>query len=504
MPETATLVSGTVKEKAVTPSAPQKIPEESAFGFCVVALFLLPMTQSSTSDLARELELWIAKHLPGDKLPSSRELVRQFSVSPVTVRNAIRDLSVRGLVDVRVGVGVFVRHRVQIEPADFNWQVSALGAQENIVSVLASTQRAAAEDSICLHSGYPDEELLPSDLVRRSLGRVGKQRLAHQRSPMQGLVELRLWFASKMPGFKERDVVIVPGTQSGLSAVLRAVAPKELIIESPSYWGTILAARQLGVKLLPVASDSEGPDAADLERILRTSSARAFYAQPNFGNPHGVGWSHKRREEIMDVLKASNAFLIEDDWAHDFALGESSTPIAAGDSKGQVIYLRSLTKVVSPAVRVGAIYAKGPVLQRIVAEISAEALYTSGILQSVALDVVKQPAYERHLVRVRSSLLLRRDALISALRKHAPSVSIPRIPQGGLNLWCRLPDEVDAREVAERCESKGVMVAHGRDWFPSEETGPFLRLNFSGPAPERYGEAAQVIEQAIAEAMGLD
>lgn len=447
--------------------------------------------------LVGELETWIAQHKAGEKLPSSREITRSYSVSPVTVRNAIHELATRGLVEVRVGVGVFVRHRQQLPRADFSWQVGALGPQPNTGRGLAATQRASTDEAISLHSGYPDESLLPTNLVRRALTRVSKSYDAYRRAPVRGMAELRQWFASQLVRANERDVVIVPGTQSGLGAIFRAISPKELIIESPSYWGAILAARQAGISLLPVESDDEGPIPESLERLLRTSSARAFYGQPTFGNPHGKRWSTARRKTIIEIIRAFNAFLIEDDWAHDFAFDAPDVPIAADDAEGHVIYLRSLTKVISPAVRVGAVIAKGPVLQRILAEVSAEALYTSGILQAVALDVVKQSAYATHLKNMQVALRQRRNDLLEALSRYAPSVETPHVPQGGLNLWCRLPDGTDPQEVAERCEGRGLIVAPGRDWFPSEEIGPYLRLNFAGPHPERFVDAAMILDSVV-------
>ena len=445
--------------------------------------------------MLNELEIWISQHKAGDKVPTSRELMERYSVSPVTVRNAIRELTTRGLVDVQVGVGTFIRRRSTIT-ADYSWQVSALGPQPRTARTLAATQRTSTVEAISLHSGYPSSELLPTSLVRRALTRTSKSSHSYERSPMQGLPKLRQWFAAQVNA-TDRDAVIVPGTQSGLAAILRAVVQQELIIESPSYWGAILAARQSNLTLLPVASDANGPIPDDLERLLRSSSARAFYAQPSFANPHGRSWSSERREEIMSVLAAFNAFLIEDDWAHDFALDAPATPIAADDTAGRVIYLRSLTKAISPAVRVGSIVAKGPVLQRILAEVSAEAMYTSGILQAVALDVVTQFAYRTHLKNMQSELRGRRDALLDAIAQYAPSVQVNQIPKGGLNLWCRLPDGTSARDVAERCEGRGLIIAPGEDWFPSEELGQYVRLNFAGPNPERYVEAAQILESVV-------
>jgi DNA-binding transcriptional MocR family regulator len=250
--------------------------------------------------------------------------------------------------------------------------------------------------------------------------------------------------------------------------------------------------------MVPVASDAEGPDPDDVARAFTETGARVFYAQPNFANPTGAQWSPVRRERVMAAVRKHGAFLIEDDWARDFGMESESVPLAAYDDTGHVVYLRSLTKSVSPAVRVGAVIARGPVRERILADRAAESMYVSGVLQAAALEVVLQPAWRSYLRGLRRQLRERRDLLASSLAEHVPQAALDHLPQGGLNLWARLPDGVDLDQLVRDCANDGVHIAAGTEWFPAEPSGTFIRLNFAGPDPSRFPEAASVIGQAIA------
>jgi DNA-binding transcriptional MocR family regulator len=134
---------------------------------------------------------------------------------------------------------------------------------------------------------------------------------------------------------------------------------------------------------------------------------------------------------------------VEDDWAHDFGIDTDSRPMAAQDASAHVVYIRSLTKSVSPTIRIGAIVARGPVLERLLADRAAESLYVSGLLQQAALEVVTDPGWRAHLRRLRPQLRERRDHLVAALRERAPALQIDSVPRGGLHLWARLPDGTD-------------------------------------------------------------
>jgi len=134
--------------------------------------------------------------------------------------------------------------------------------------------------------------------------------------------------------------VILPGSQSGLSTLFRTLggAGRPLLIESPRYWGAILAAAKVGVQLVPISFGPHGPNPDALDRAFAQTGARAFYTQPNFANLTGSQWSADLGDTVLGIVREHGAFLVEDDWAHDFGITTDAAPVAARDDSGQVVY----------------------------------------------------------------------------------------------------------------------------------------------------------------------
>jgi len=466
------------------------------------------MSEDSSDRIVAGLRRWIASAPPGARVPSNRALVAQHGASPVTVQKAMARLARLGLVEARPGAGTFVRAQRLPRTADYGWQTSALGAPPARLAGLTSSQRTVAPDAIGMHSGYPAIDLLPERLVRQAITRASRTPAALTRSPAAGLPELQAWFASELAASapadvipaSARDALVIAGSQSGLSSIFRAVVGtgQPLLIESPTYWGALLAAEQAGVVLVPIPSGANGPDPDAVERAFAETGARAFYAQPTFANPTGASWPASTGLAVLESVRRHGAFLIEDDWAHDLAIDDDPRPIAAMDDDGHVVYLRSLTKSVSPALRIAAVIARGPARDRILADRAAESMYVSGLLQAAALDVVTQPAWTTHLRGFRDQLRVRRDLLLSHLAEHAPTATVESVPTGGLNLWVRLPEGTDVDAVVRGCETRGLIISPGSEWFPAEPSGAYLRLNYSHADPSRFAEASGILGSVLA------
>ena len=466
------------------------------------------MNNDSSSRIVAALRHWVAGAAPGAKLPSTRSLVAEYQASPGTVQKALQALTAQGLIESRPGVGTFVRAVRTARPSDYGWQTAALRPPASPLPSSPGTMRTVPGDAIWFHSGYPDRELLPERLVRSALARAARGDAALSRPPAAGMPELQQWFAHELGSATPagitpptpNDVIVLPGSQSGLSSIFRALvgAGQPLLIESPSYWGAILAAAQTGVRLVPVPSGPEGPEPADVDRAFAETGARAFYVQPNYSNPTGAQWPRDRGDEILDVARRHGAFLVEDDWAHDFGITSDPIPLATRDDSGHVVYIRSLTKSVSTAIRVAAVVARGPARERILGHRAAESMYVSGLLQAAALDVVTQPGWQTHLRGLRQQLQSRRDLLATSVREHVPQAHIDNLPKGGLNLWVRLPDTTDLPQLVRDCGEAGVVIAAGTEWFPAEPAGAFIRLNYSGPNPGAYPQGTRIIGEALA------
>lgn len=423
---------------------------------------------------------------PGGRIPSVREVCGALDASPVTVQRAITQLSRQGSLVPRPGVGTFVAEsRAATRPRDDAWQLGVLGAWEESPATRAF--EIARPGHLELSSGYLDPTMQPVELVARAARRAAGNARLWGRMPVEGLLDLRHWFARDLGGgATEEDVLIVPGGQAALATSLRALCPYggAVVVEAPTYFGALTVMRTLGLRVVPIPVDDEGIVTAGLEEAIRASGARVLYLQPAFSNPSGVVLSAERRREVLAIAQRTSAFVVEDDYARDLAYANLAPAPLFREGPGRVVYLRSLTKTTVPGLRIAAIVAHGPVLARLRAMRAAEDMFLAGVLQGTALEVVTSSGWEAHKKAVRSALVARREIVLGALQRHFPSAVVRRIPEGGFSLWVELPRGVSESELTAAASEKGVRVTEGAAWFPPGKYADHIRIALSGAGAE--------------------
>jgi DNA-binding transcriptional MocR family regulator len=195
--------------------------------------------------------------------------------------------------------------------------------------------------------------------------------------------------------------------------------------------------------------------------------------------------------------------VIEDDCARRLGHGgQLPPPLLADDPYGTVVHVSSLTKPTSPNLRVGALVARGPVLERLRAIQVVDSFFVPRPLQEAVLDLVGAPAWPRHLRAITAGLRERRDAMLAALHRDLPDLSASlRVPAGGNYLWLRLPGGTDETALAAACLRAGVAVSPGRPYFAAEAPAPYLRLGFANTAgADEINEGVRRIATAREEA----
>ncbi|MGW3527573.1 aminotransferase-like domain-containing protein [Streptomyces olivaceus] len=454
--------------------------------------------RSSVAELVDTLRRELDRYSPGGKLPSSRALVDRFRVSPVTVSRALAQLAAEGLVVTRPGAGAFrARPRASAATAgDTSWQevaLSADGAADLVPrSVDASgvlvSLAAPAPGVVEFNGGYLHPSLQPERAMAAALARAGRRPGAWGRPPMEGLPELREWFARGIGGaITAAEVLITAGGQSALTTALRALAPPgtAVLVESPTYPGMLAIARAAGLRPVPVPVDADGVRPALLADAFRATGARVFVCQPLCQNPTGAVLAPERRGEVLRIARAAGAFVVEDDFVrrlvHEDA-GPLPAPLAADDPDGVVVHVCSLTKATSPSFRVSALAARGPVLERLRAIQVVDTFFVPRPLQEAALELVGSPAWPRHLRAISAQLKARRDAMTSALRLRLPEVALPHVPSGGYHLWLRLAEGTDELALTAAALRAGVAITPGRPYFSAEPPAAHLRLSFAAVA----------------------
>lgn len=465
--------------------------------------------RSSVDDLAKQLRRELDRYSPGGKLPSSRALVERFRVSPVTVSRALAQLAAEGLVVTRPGAGAF-RAQAPAPPApagDTSWQEVALSADGAADLVPRSVDASGVLVSLAapppgvieFNGGYLHPSLQPERAMAAALSRAGRRPGAWGRPPMEGLPELREWFARSIGGpVTAAEVLITAGGQSGLTTALRALAPPgaPVLVESPTYPGMLAIARAAGLRPVPVPVDADGVRPELLADAFHATGAPAFVCQPLFQNPTGAVLAPGRRAEVLRIAREAGAFVVEDDFVrrlvHEDA-GPLPRPLAADDPDGVVVHVSSLTKATSPSFRVSALAARGPVLERLRAIQVVDTFFVPRPLQEAALELVGSPAWPRHLRAVSAELKARRDAMTGALALHLPEVALPHIPSGGYHLWPRLPDGSDEAALVSAALRAGVAITPGRPYFSAEPPAGHIRLSFAAVAGT--GEIAEGVRR---------
>lgn len=348
-----------------------------------------------------------------------------------------------------------------------------------------------------LNGGYLHSSLQPERALAAALARAGRRPGAWSRPPVEGLTELRDWFAREIGGpLTAADVLVTAGGQSALTTALRALAPPgaPILVESPTYPGMLAIARAAGCRPVPVPCDAEGVRTDLLAAAFEATGARVFVCQPLFQNPSGSVLADARRAEVRRIARAAGAFVVEDDYARALAhedAGPLPATLAAEDPDGVVVHVRSLTKATSPSLRVGALAARGPVLDRLRAIQVVDSFFVPRPFQEAALELVGAPAWPRHLRAVAAELRHRRDVLAGALRRELPGLTLPHLPSGGYQLWVRLPDGADETAFVAGALRAGVAVTPGRPYFCAEPPGPYVRMSFAGVASA--GELAAAV-----------
>jgi len=455
--------------------------------------------RSSVTELADRLRSELDRYSPDGKLPSSRALVDRFKVSPVTVSRAIGQLVAEGLVVTRPGAGAFRAGQRRTTPApagDTSWQEVALSADGAEGLVPRSVDATGVTVSLAVpppgviefNGGYLHPSLQPERAMSAALARAGRRPGAWGRPPLEGLPELREWFARAVGGtVTAAEVLIGAGGQAGLTTALRALAAPgaPVLVESPTYPGMLAIARSAGLRPVPVPVDPGGVRPGLLAEAFRASGARVFVCQPLFQNPTGAVLAPDRRAQVLRIAREAGAFVVEDDYVRRLAhadAGPLPSPLVADDQDGVVVHVTSLTKATSPSFRVSALIARGPAFSRLRAIQIVDAFFVPRPLQEAALELVGSPAWPRHLRSLATELKVRRDAMTAAVRTGLPALALPHVPSGGYHLWLRLPDAADESALTAAALRAGVALTPGHPYFSAEPPGPHLRLSFAAVA----------------------
>jgi GntR family transcriptional regulator/MocR family aminotransferase len=462
----------------------------------------------------------------GFRLPPTRALATALGTNRNTVVRAYDDLCGAGFLQSTVGRGTFVARQQPLAakgkvtavalaaaaaPAAGELPWSTLIARTVLAEPLSRVERlqrsasVMSTDTINLARMEPSADQIPDELLRRCAEHVfrtlGARALGYP--ARDGLPRLRALVAEDLakkgvPAAAD-DVVITSGSQQALDLISRAlVNPGDpFLVDESTYGGALNVFSAAGARLVPVASDDEGPTPAALERVGHIG-AKGLYLMPNGHNPTGACVSQARREALVAWSRRTGVPLIEDDYVADLDL-DGATPLAALRALDRdVVYIGTFSKRLAPALRIGFLVAPPALRAKAALLKHTMDLGSSELLQHILAEFLERGYLAAHLAKSIPEYRRRRDALEEGLGRHLPKGLGWSRPLRGVSLWLPLPPSLPPQAVFEEARRKGVLV-HPSSLNAVEETAAGgIRLTYCTEPPARLAEGARRLGRAFA------
>jgi 2-aminoadipate transaminase len=427
----------------------------------------------------------------GDRIPATRELAGLLGLNRTTVSAAYEMLETEGLISGHVGRGSFVTGgpAPQTSPG-VDW-IALLDRGD----ASAPARAASPSDGISFAFSRPSRDLFPLDEFRASCAAVlARHDLADilQLGSPAGYEPLRRYLLDDArrthvaaPG---DDILITNGVQQALDLIGRVLLrPGETVaVEDPIYPGLRNVLASTGAQLCGIPSATAGMDPAQLERALDREHPRMIVVTSNFQNPTGVTVPLHARRALLDAACRAGVPMIENDSYGELRYsGEPLPALKQLDESGGTILLRSFSKVSFPGLRVGWALGPKPLIDRLRAAKESADLHTDQLSQAVLLEFAESGRLEAHRARILRAGAERLAATLAACREHLPPGSRWTQPEGGMNLWVRLPEPLDAANLLPRAQREGVSYLPGRYFAVSRMDPGALRLSFAGLTPDQ-------------------
>lgn len=433
-----------------------------------------------------------------DRVPSVRELARQRSISITTAVASLRELEQRGLIEARPKSGYFVARRRPLPATPEQVELPKRARLAGTQAALKKLAQASLDPGLArLGQALPDPGLFPERALRASLIRAVRRDsrlLGEYPVRMGGSLALRGQIARHYArigvALTAEQIVITNGCTEALTLAMRMTTrPGDVIaVESPTYFGVLQAAENLGVKVIEVASHPRDGLSVDALRDLLASrvggAVRACAVIPSFSNPNGSCMPVQARRALVELCTAHDIVLIEDDIYGDLQFaGPRPLPCKAFDTDGRVLLCSSFTKALAPGSRTGFI-TPGRFRDTLRGAKQMLSGATALAQQEMLADFLASGRYERHLRTLRRRLQQQLAQLSQCVQDAFPAGTRLTQPQGGFVLWVELPDDVDTTALYDEAVRQRVDYVPGPLFSAAGHYRNCMRLNAGYPVTE--------------------
>ena len=376
----------------------------------------------------------------------------------------------------------------------------------------------ARPEVISLAGGLPDTSTFPPATFAAQMTRIAQESAAEalQYGPTEGFDEtraaVRMVMEAEGMSPDPDDIIVTTGGQQALDLIAKTlVDPGDTVIcEAPTYPGAVPVFCSYEADTHQVAVDEDGMRIDELEAACDRLQAEGrkpkfIYSVPTFQNPAGVTLSLERRRRLVELARSREILVVEDS---PYGLlryeGEPVPPLYQLDGGDYVIYVGTLSKILSPGIRIGWAVAPPPVMEKIALGKQATDLCTSTLAQYFALEYFAASRWRDYVESLCEIYRSRRDAMLEALERHFPAQATWTRPGGGLFVWATLPDYIDTSDLLAKALRDNVAFVPGAAAYVDGRRGAnSMRLNFSGSTEDEIREGVRRIGAVVSEQVEL-
>lgn len=374
---------------------------------------------------------------------------------------------------------------------------------------------ASAPGVIPFSAGNPSAETFPlkeMEQVTKDLFAQKGAAALFQYGVSEGYGPLREFLQNRMKskhgtGRDSDRLMITSGGQQVIDLFTRLmVNPGDaVIVEEPTFMGALNTFRSAGARIVPVPMEQDGMDLNRLEQVLQEEKQIKFiYVITTFQNPTGFSTTMEKRRAIYQLAQKYDVMILEDNPYFELRIsGEYLPPLKSLDEEGRVIFAGSLSKILSPGVRLGYAQVHEDVIARMTALKQAGDVHSNLFFQAVAAEYFARYDLDAHIASCTALYKEKRDRMLSLLEKNLPEGVTFSRPEGGLFVWLQLPEGLDGSALAARCAQNKVAVVPGAAFLADgTQVSAGVRLNYSTPSHEQIDEGVEILARCVREIMG--
>lgn len=370
---------------------------------------------------------------------------------------------------------------------------------------------------VSLAGGMPNIADLPLEslgsVIARLIGEHGTRAMQYGAGQGEPLIRAQICEVMAEEGITAHpdDVVVSVGSQQGLALLTQVFCdPGDVILcEAPSYVGALGVFRTYQTQVTHVAMDEDGLDPVALRQAIAACRAagkkiKFIYTIPNFHNPAGISQPIERRREILEIAKAEQILIVEDNPYGLLGFDGEPTPAIRSLDDQHVVYLGSFSKTFAPGFRVGWILAPHAIKEKLVLAQESATLCPPIFSQYTISAYLQTFDWRGQIKKSRELYRERRDAMLAGLQAHMPPGTTWTRPAGGFFVWLTIPEPLDAEAMLPRAVTARVAYVPGNAFYVDGLGTRHMRLSYCLPTPDEIIEGTRRLAEVMTNELSIN